>query len=112
MNVFPDSSAGKESTCNVGDLGSITGLGRSPGEEKGYPLQHSGLENSMGCKESDMTEQLPLSLLPASCETCIRVKKQELELDTEQWTGSRLGKEYIKAINCHLAYLTSVQSTS
>ena len=40
-------SAGKESTCNMGDLGSISGLGRSPGEGKGYPLQYSGLENSM-----------------------------------------------------------------
>ena len=46
---FPCGSAGKESTCNVGDLGSISGLGRSPGEEKGYPLQNSGLENSMDC---------------------------------------------------------------
>ena len=46
---FPDSSAGKESACNVGDLGSIPGLGRSPGEGNGYPLQYSGLENSMGC---------------------------------------------------------------
>ena len=44
---FPDSSDGKESTCNVGDLGSIPGLGRYPGEGKGYPLQYSGLENSM-----------------------------------------------------------------
>ena len=43
---FPCGSAGKESTCNVGDLGSIPGLGRSPGEGKGYPLQYSGLENS------------------------------------------------------------------
>ena len=40
-------SAGKESACNVGDLGSIPGLGRSPGEGKGYPLQYYGLENSM-----------------------------------------------------------------
>ena len=46
---FPGDSAGKESTCNVGDLGSIPGLGRSPGEGKGYPLQYSGLENSMDC---------------------------------------------------------------
>ena len=38
---FPSSSAGKESTCNVGDLGSIPGSGRSPAEEKGYPLQYS-----------------------------------------------------------------------
>ena len=37
----------KESTYNVGDMGSIPGLGRSPGERKGYPLQYSGLENSM-----------------------------------------------------------------
>ena len=44
---FPGSSAGKESSCNVGDLGSIPGLERSPGEGNGYPLQYSGLENSM-----------------------------------------------------------------
>ena len=44
---FPCGSAGKGSTCNAGDLGSIPGLGRSPGEGKGYPLQYSGLENSM-----------------------------------------------------------------
>ena len=44
---FPCGLAGKESTCNVGDLGSIPGLGRSPGKGKGYPLQYSGLENSM-----------------------------------------------------------------
>ena len=45
----PCGSAGKEPTCNAGDLGSVPGLGRSPGEEKGYPLQCSGLENSMDC---------------------------------------------------------------
>ena len=47
---FPGSSAGKEFPCNSGDLedlGSIPGLERSPGEENGYPLQYSGLENSM-----------------------------------------------------------------
>ena len=43
---FPWGSAGKESACNEGNLGSIPGLGRSPGEGKGYPLQYSGLENS------------------------------------------------------------------
>ena len=42
-------SAGKESTCNVRDLGSIPGLGRSPGEGNSYPLQYSGMENSMDC---------------------------------------------------------------
>ena len=46
---FPCGSAGKESACNAGDVGSIPGLGRSPGEGKGYPLQYSGLENSMDC---------------------------------------------------------------
>ena len=44
---LPCGSAGKESACNVGDLGSIPGLGRSHGEGKGYPIQYSGLENSM-----------------------------------------------------------------
>ena len=42
---FPDSSVGKESICNAGHAGSVPGLGRSPGEGKGYPLQDSGLEN-------------------------------------------------------------------
>ena len=46
---FPDSSVGKESACNAGDLGSIPGLGRSHGEGKGYQLQYFGLENSMDC---------------------------------------------------------------
>ena len=46
---FPCGSAGKESACNAGDLGSIPGLWRYPGEGKGYPLQYSGLENSMDC---------------------------------------------------------------
>jgi len=46
---FACGSAGKESACNVGDLGLIPWLGRSPGEGKDYPLQYSGLEKSMGC---------------------------------------------------------------
>ena len=64
-------SDGKESACNAGDLGSIPGLGRSPGEGNSYPLQYSGLENSMdrgvwqatvhGVAELDMTERLSLS---------------------------------------------------
>ena len=57
---FPCGPAGEESTYSVGDLGLIPGLGRSPGEGKGYPLQYSGLENSMDSpwdrKESDTTE--------------------------------------------------------
>ena len=42
----------------------------------------------------------------------MQVKKQQLELDMEQWTGFKLGKEYFKAVYCHLAYLTYMQSTS
>ena len=53
---FPCGSAGKESTCNAGDLGLIPGLGRSPGEGKGYPLQYSGLENSMDCVVGGITK--------------------------------------------------------
>ena len=60
---FPCGSAGKESACNAGDPGLIPGLGRSPGEGKGYPVQHSVLENFMDCiahgvakSQSDTTE--------------------------------------------------------
>ena len=65
-NHFPCGSAGEESACNVGDLGLIPGLERSPGEGKGYPLQYSSLENSMVCspwgrKQLDTTERLSLS---------------------------------------------------
>ena len=49
---------------------------------------------------------------PASWEICMQVKKKQLELDMEWQTGSKLGKEYIKTVYCHLAYLTSIQSTS
>ena len=49
---------------------------------------------------------------PASWEICIQVRKQQLELDIEQQTGSKSGKEYIKAAYCHPAYLTFMQSTS
>ena len=66
---FPCVSAGKESACNTGDLGSVPGLGRSLGEGKDYPLQYSDVENSMDCivspwgrKESDTTKRLSLSL--------------------------------------------------
>ena len=61
---FPGASDSKESACNVGDLGSIPGLGRFPGGGNGNPLQYSFLENthrqrnSWGCKGSDITEQL------------------------------------------------------
>ena len=50
--------------------------------------------------------------LPVSWEICLQDKKQQLEPDMEQWSGSKLGKEYIKAVYCHPAYLTYMQSTS
>jgi len=50
--------------------------------------------------------------LPVSWETCMQVKKQQWEPYMEQWTGSNLGKENVKAVYCHPAYLTSMQSTS
>ena len=70
INGFLGGSAGKESACNAGDLGSIPGLGRSPREVKGYPLQYSGLENSLDCTvhgvtELDMTERLSLHFTSA-----------------------------------------------
>ena len=49
LRFFPGSSVGKESACNEGDLGLTPGLGRSPKEGNGYPLQYSGLGNSMDC---------------------------------------------------------------
>ena len=68
---FPGGSDGKESACNAGDLGSVPGSGRFPGEGNGYPLQYSCLENSMGrgswwatvhgVAELDTAEQLSLS---------------------------------------------------
>ena len=75
---FPGGSVGKESACNVGDLGSIPGLGRSPGGGSDNPLQYSCLENPhrqrslVGCslcvhKESDMTEQLSKGLFLFPC---------------------------------------------
>ena len=52
------------------------------------------------------------TISPASWEICVQVKKQQLEQDMEQQSGSKLGKEYVKAVYCHLAYLTSKRSTS
>ena len=68
-------------------------------------VDHNKLENSFKRWQYQTT-------LLASYETCMQVKKQELELDMEQWTCSKLGKEYIKAVYCHPAYLTCMQSAS
>ena len=50
--------------------------------------------------------------LPASFKICMQVKKQQLEQDIEKQTDSKLGKEFVKVLYCHLAYLTYIQSTS
>ena len=71
---FPGGSDGKESACNTGELALIPGLGRSPGEWKGYPLRCFGLKNSMDCrvrggrKELDTTEQLSLTHIQKSAQ--------------------------------------------
>ena len=67
---FPGGSGSEESSCNAGDLGSIHGLGRSPGEGKGYPLQYSALENSMDCivhgvaKSQTQLNDFPFTFMP------------------------------------------------
>ena len=58
MKYYGCGSPGKVSACNAGDMGLILGLGRSPAEGKGYPLQYSGLENSMNCTVHGVTKSL------------------------------------------------------
>ena len=64
--------SGEESTCDAGDLGFIPGLGRSPGEGKGYPLQYSGLEDSMNCIVHGVAKSRtgPSNFQCYSCYTC------------------------------------------
>ena len=77
---LPFGSAGKESACNEGDLGSIPGLGRSPGEGKGYSLQYSGLENSMECIVRGFTKsQTQLSNFHFHCIQCYTVKNTKAQ---------------------------------
>jgi len=68
---FPGGSSGKESACNAGDLGSIPGSGRSPGEGKGYPLQYSW---------ASLVAQL-IKSQPAMRETCVRSLGREDPLE-------------------------------
>jgi len=83
---FPGGSAGKESACNVRDLGSIPGLRRSSGEGKGYPLQYSGLEKSMDCKVHGVTKnrtQLSNSLSLHTIETQHSLPLPETQIFTQ-----------------------------
>ena len=68
-------------------------------------MDHNKLWNILKEKEYQTT-------WPASWEICMQVKKQQLELDMKQQAGSKLGKEYVKAVYCHPGYLTYIQSTS
>ena len=83
---FPGGSDGKESAWNAGDLGSIPGLGRFPGEGKGYPLQYSCLENSMD-RGASLTAQL-VKNLPGMQETWVRFLGWEYPLEKEMATHS------------------------
>ena len=74
---FPGGSAGQKSACNAGDLGSIPGLGRSPGDGKGYPLQYSGLENSTDCIVHGVTKSwIGLSNFHVTSMTLAKVKSK------------------------------------
>ena len=72
---------------------------------KAFDVDHNKLWKIL--KEMGIPDHLTCLL-----EICMQVKKQQLELDMEQQTGSKLGKEYVKAVYCHPVYLTSMQSTS
>ena len=83
---FPGGSAGKESACNVGDLGSVPGLGRSPAEGKGYPLQYSGLENSMDCIVHAVAKsQTWLSKFHFTSMKLIQIRCQKNSIDNLCW---------------------------
>ena len=88
---FPRGSGGKESTCNVGDLGLIPGLGRYSGEGQGYPLQYSGLQNSMDCIVHESHEiRLIIFFAAKDGEALYSQQKQDLELTVAQIISSLL----------------------
>ena len=96
---LPCGSAGKESASNAGDLGSIPGLGRSPGEGKGYPLQYSGLENCMDGIIQAVTKSWTLlsnfhSFIPSS------------------WNSLLLGILFFKKASCLLTDSVPPESTN
>ena len=89
-SCFPDCSVGKESAYNAGDLGSIPGLERSPGEGKGYPLQYAGLENSTDCIVHGVSKSLTrpsdfhfTSLHTTVLYSLLLVESKDVRLDME-----------------------------
>ena len=93
---FPCGSAGKESACKSGDLGSIPGLGRSLGERKGYFLQYSGLKNSMECiVHGDAKSWIQLSsfhfkvkVLHTICQTNLENSAVDTELENVNFNSN------------------------
>ena len=83
-------------------------------------LRHSSADGHLGCfhvlaiiNSAEFLKRWKYqTALPPSWETCLQVKKQQLEVDVEQHTGSKLESEYIKAVYCHPAYLAYMQNTS
>ena len=96
---FPCVSASKESACNAGDLGLILGLGRSPGERKGYSLQDSGLENSTDCIGRTQLSNFHFTLLILS--TLLHVKS---------WNWNDFWQSHLKSYPSHLEGLSTVFS--
>ena len=90
---FPNSSVGKESICNAGDPGSIPGLGRSPREGKGYPLQYPGLENSIDYIVHGVTKS-QLQLSDFHFQASLILSRQFSFLKDEPYIF-RLGTEYL-----------------
>ena len=97
---FPGGSAGKESTCNAGDQGSKPGLGRSPGEGKGYPLQYSGLEKSINCivhgvaKSWTQLSDFHFTSALYWVEACILLRKLKMGCTAmDQETGVEIGNK-------------------
>ena len=85
---FPCGSVGKESTCNVGDLGLIPGLGRSPAEGNSYPLQYLGLEKSMDC------------IVYGLAKSCTRLSGFHFHFLSLKWNKSM--RTFILPLNLHL----------
>ena len=108
---------GKPKNTGVGNLSLLQGI--FPNQESNqcllycrwilYQLSHQGITTNCG----KFLKRWECHTTWSACwEICMQVKKEQLELDMEQQTGSKLGKEYIKAVYCHAAYLTYTQSTS
>ena len=91
---------------------SIGSLKKQESAEKHILLLYWLRQSLWLCRSQQTVENEYQTIWPASWEICMQVKKQQLELDMEEQTGSKSGKEYIKAIFCHPAYLTYMQTTS